>query len=52
MLIWQKFLRLQIQEATSQVTLKELLQGVVNKSQFTQKFYNKGQVVLMSKDYC
>jgi len=52
MFIWQKFLRLEVQEATSQITLKELLQGVVNKSQFTQEFYNKGQVVLMSIDYC
>ena len=45
MFTWQKSLSLQAQDATSQVTLKELLQGVVNKSQFTQEFYNKGQVV-------
>ena len=45
MFTWQKSLSLQAQDATSQVTLKNSSKEVVNKSQFTQEFYNKGQVV-------
>ena len=35
MFIWQEFLGLHIQEAASQVTLRELLQGGEGRSQVT-----------------
>ena len=43
MFTWQKSLSLQAQDATSQVTLKELLQGVMNKVSLHKSFTTKGR---------
>ena len=48
---WE-FLELQAQETASQVTLRELLQRGEGRSQVIQKFFDKGQVGLTSKDSC
>ena len=54
MLIWQKFLRLQVQEATSQVTLKELFRGggVEGREPGYIEVCKKGPVGRTSKDFC